>query len=238
MKIDQSLYEGVLHDDKTKSILYSLKSKLLDERIVDKIKNEININWNSTNEIKSMTLITIIQNVVSKYIENITVSVDNHMEEFGHMQDLTDGNYSLCLNILALAKESGISKILRIKDEVVYIEDFLIQCIDTCFHELVHFLQMRTRLTLDNSTLNKIYSKDEYFNRKDELMSYAAELVSNLKSQGYTKKQAIEIIQKGEDEEGFKSSKIYNLYRKIPKIENWNTFMKYIYKYLERWDDL
>lgn len=238
MKINQSLYEGILYDDKTKSILYSLKSKLLDKRIIEKIKNEININWNATNEIKSITLITIIQNIITKYIENITVSIDNHMEELGYIEDLKNGNYNLCLNILALAKESGIIKILRIKDKVLYIEDFLIKCIDTCFHELIHFLQMKVRSTLDNNTQNKIYSKDEYFNRKDELMSFAAELVSDLKSQGYTKRQTIEIIQKGEDEEGFKSSRIYNLYKKFPKITNWKIFMKYIYKYLERWDDL
>lgn len=237
MIFKQSIMEGILYDDKVQSIIYSLKSTLLNDKIVEKIRKEINIHWQSTNEIKSMTLLTVIENVISKHIENISVTVDNHMQEYGHFQDL-NGSYDLCLNILALAKESGISKVLRRNDSVAYIEDFLIQCIDTCFHELTHYLQMKTRAGLDNKTLNKIYSKDDYFNQKDELMSFAAELVSNLKTQGYTKKQAIEIIQKGEDEEGFKSSKIYNLYRKIPKVKNWKTFMKYIYRYFEEWDRL
>ncbi len=237
MRINKVLSEKVLYDDKLKSILYSLKSKLLDDNISEKITNEINFNWQKTNEIKSMTLITIIENVVSKYVDNISVTVNNHMPEFGHFEDL-GGSYDLCLNILALAKEAGISKSLRVKNKVTYIDDFLIQCIDTCLHEMVHYLQMGTRTKLDNKTINRIYSKDDYFNRKDELMSFAAEIISNLKSQGYTKKQAVDIIQKGEDDEGFKSSKIYNLYKKIPKVKNWKTFMKYIYGYLEKWNDL
>lgn len=237
MRIIQVLSEKVLYDDKLKSILYSLKSKLLNDNISERITNEINFNWQKTNEIKSMTLITVIENVISKYVDNISVTVNNHMLEFGHFEDL-GGNYNLCLNILALAKESGILKSLRIKNKVAYIDDFLIQCIDTSLHEMIHYLQMKTRDGLDRDTANKIYSKDDYFNKKDELMSFAAELVSNLKSQNYTKKQAIDIIQKGEDEEGFKSSKIYNLYRKIPRVKNWKTFMKYIYGYLEKWGDL
>jgi len=237
MTINQSLFEGVLYDDKIKSILYSLKSTLLSEKISDKIKSEIIFNWRQTNEIKSMTLITIIENAMSEYFEDISVTINNKMEELAHFQDLR-GSYDLCLNIHALAKESEILKVLKLKNSVAYIEDFLILCIDTCLHEIIHYLQMQTRAKLDNQTLNKIHSKDNYFNRKDELMSFAAELLSDLKSQGYTKKQTIEIIQKGEDEEGFKSSKIYNMYRKIPKIKNWKTFMKYIYNYLELWEDL
>ncbi len=232
MKINNVLSEKVLYDDKLKSILYSLKTKLLNDNISEKIKTEINFNWQKTNEIRSITLVTIIENVISKYIDNISITVNNHISEFGYFKDL-DNSYELGLNILALAKESGVLKSLKLKDKISYIDDFLIQCIDAVLHEMVHYLQSKTR-----PKLVKVYSKNDYFNDKDELMSFAAEITSNLKSQGYTKKQAMDIIQKGEDEEGFKSSKILNLYKKMPKVKNWKTFMKYIYGYLEKWDDL
>ena len=244
-------FVDTVYNDTLQKISRQLKDKLLNSSTQEKIKTEINTNWNSSFKILSNTLMAIITVVVEKNIPSISV-IETNDDEFGAKLSYSEPDSTVYVDIKSLAHTSGIFKILRLKDKVAFIEDFLIYVINQVMHELIHYydvIEKRKTTSFDDiyrakmKLIAKVKSDlddQDYLEDESEMKSFSHGIIQNLKLKGYTQNEVLQIINIGKDSEGFEPSEDFSgYYNRKDTIKNWPVFVKLLRDYATKhWEEI
>lgn len=225
-----AITESVLLDVELARTIAELKLKLLNGKIKERITNEINKNWIEKNTLESETLKYFMQKIVSSNYD-LTVKIDNTLDYYG---EFDPDDRTIVINLKETAKEMGLFKIMKIKNRIVFIDDFILDIINTLSHELTHYAQFKTR---QFKVLNMIKNKMEYSDDKEEMMSFAIGIAQTIKGSNFTKDEALDIISLKDDD--FYQKDLKDFVRMKSHLKNWKTFLRYLYDYIQNhWEEL
>jgi hypothetical protein len=128
----------------------------------------------------------------------------------------------------------------------------IIKLISVIVHELTHYYQnnkIARNIQKDrpNPIINKqkyaaskdikdVIDKYEYYNNPYEMMSFAHNIISELKMKGHTKQEVLDYIQNTKNENDDINDNQLNYYKSINiDFTNYKKFMTYLYNYVERY---
>ena len=233
MDFSNALSEGVLFSPILSQTISQLKFRLLDPTMKEKIMSELNDNWEYENNFYSDTLESTINEIVTSNYD-IQIEIANNIDAYG---EFFSEEKKVLINLKDIAKDLNLFKIMKMKNRISFVDDYIIQIIKVLSHELTHYAQSKKR---QFRVLRRISSEfnEEYLNDKDEMMSFAIEIAESMKSDNFTKDEALDIISLGKSEEYY-HRELKDYMDMKGSLSNWKTFLIYLYRYVnDHWEEL
>jgi len=239
MNFDNILQEGVIYTPKLKKTKKELTT-LLQPSMLFKIRDEIENNWRLHGLVSSNILFDKISIILIKFYD-IHFIHDYKLESSAAFQ-YDEKSSIIYVNFNNMAKANLIYDSLKKTGKVSNIKAFVSHLINSIMHELIHYYQADSRIEkLDPDKMfykeiknNKKYKEEDwqyyYMNDKDEMMAFAIGIISDLKNKGYNQKEILDLISNDNDNDNAVLLN-YRKFNKIANLPNWNTFLKYLYKY-------
>jgi len=236
MNFNSILQEGVIYTPKLKKIKQKLAETFLKPSILFQIRKEMEDNWRLHNLVLSNILI----NKTSELLKNMynTHLIYDYKLDAGAAFEYDIEGHIIYVNFNRIAIYDLIYDNLKTTGKINNIKLFVSRFINIIIHELIHYYQADSRI--DNLSPEEIfYNKSNknknnqynYMNDKDEMMAFAAEIVGDLKDRGYNQQQILSAISNDDDIIYSVELSNHKRFNKKNKLQNWNTFLKYLYKY-------
>jgi len=239
MDFDNILQEGVIYTPKLQKIRKELTEIFLKPTMLFNIRTEIENNWRLHNLVLSNILIDK-TSLALKKIYNTHLVYDYNLDSSAMFQYDEESGHIIYVNFNKIAVGDLIYDGLKKTGEVSNIKVFVSRFINIIVHELIHYYQADSRAdkldpdemfyreTKSNKSKNWQYY---YMNNKDEMMAFAAEIIGDLKDREYSQKEILSLISNDDGITHSVELTGYKKFNKKVKLSNWNTFLKYLYKY-------